>query len=85
MQKTLLTLPFYFYKSNMNKAMQTINKSNIKKSSKFPAVFRINDRCMIDNTIIANAFNSYVSNIGREIVQQIINHVESYQDFLAAN
>ena len=59
-----------------------INKSI--KINKFPAEFRIDGRYITDNKIIAIAFNSYFSNIGRNMAQQIINPVKSYHDLLPA-
>ena len=64
---------FNLYNSNMNKTWPMLNKSiKINKKSEFLVEFRIDERYITDNKVIANAFNIYFYNIGRDMTQHKI-------------
>ena len=61
-----------------------INKSiKSKKKNDFPTEFKVDDRYVTDYNVVANAFNSYFANIGKEMAQHIKDPNTSYQYFLS--
>ena len=95
LQKTIRQAKYEYYhstfealKTNMKKTWGLINGILNRKSKNrsYPEEFLINNTTVSDKTQIANEFNSFFTNIGKNLASKI-SHVgpETYMDYLTQN
>ena len=75
---------FNLYKGDIKKTWLIINKTlNNKKTSDLSQFFSIGNKLTSDPNEIANEFNEYFINIGKQILNQIVS-TQSFQSYLTS-
>ena len=80
---------FVAYKCDMKKTWQVISETlnRNKKKHEMPSLFTHEGRDLADSTEIANAFNTYFANIGKNLSSQIDQNIEDadYKQYLTSH
>jgi len=71
-------------KSNMKQTWKILNQAIGKQNnkSKFPQSFKINDETITDQSIIANEFNTFFTNIGHNVSHNVPHSSKSFDEYL---
>ena len=74
---------FNEYKRNMKKTWRIINKTltRNKEGSELPSIFCHDDKELTNPTEIANAFNVYFANIGKNLAADIVSSFSTDQSY----